>query len=223
MTKFRKSTLALATVGALAAAIPGIASADALATSTLEMTNFRLLHSSGAVYDISDFFAIVPASSASISAVYNNNNGTNVNNTLAGGPTPTGQIDLFPACSGPGCNQNGSLVHGVNFNGVLDNSFPKLNNPTNPTGSNFVASDQQESGSPLSGQIDPSTGLAIPAGATVKSGSWTSLTGTSTGPNNAEANNQLNTTWQFTLAQACLLYTSPSPRDRTRSRMPSSA
>ena len=28
--------------------------------------------------------------------------------------------------------------------------------------------------------------------------------------------------WQ-TLVQACLLYTSPSPRDRTRSRMPSSA
>ena len=34
-------------------------------------------------------------------------------------------------------------------------------------------------------------------------------------------------TWQTTLAQqvpnTCLLYTSPSPRDRTRSRMPSSA
>ena len=28
---------------------------------------------------------------------------------------------------------------------------------------------------------------------------------------------------QFTLKGACLLYTSPSPRDRTRSRMPSSA
>ena len=27
----------------------------------------------------------------------------------------------------------------------------------------------------------------------------------------------------FRLAKACLLYTSPSPRDRTRSRMPSSA
>ena len=27
----------------------------------------------------------------------------------------------------------------------------------------------------------------------------------------------------ITLAKACLLYTSPSPRDRTRSRMPSSA
>ena len=27
----------------------------------------------------------------------------------------------------------------------------------------------------------------------------------------------------FSAIQACLLYTSPSPRDRTRSRMPSSA
>ena len=27
----------------------------------------------------------------------------------------------------------------------------------------------------------------------------------------------------FTIANVCLLYTSPSPRDRTRSRMPSSA
>ena len=29
--------------------------------------------------------------------------------------------------------------------------------------------------------------------------------------------------WQHTLGLICLLYTSPSPRDRTRSRMPSSA
>ena len=29
--------------------------------------------------------------------------------------------------------------------------------------------------------------------------------------------------WQRDAAKACLLYTSPSPRDRTRSRMPSSA
>ena len=29
--------------------------------------------------------------------------------------------------------------------------------------------------------------------------------------------------WVLTACQACLLYTSPSPRDRTRSRMPSSA
>ena len=31
------------------------------------------------------------------------------------------------------------------------------------------------------------------------------------------------TTLAFTTTQTCLLYTSPSPRDRTRSRMPSSA
>ena len=29
--------------------------------------------------------------------------------------------------------------------------------------------------------------------------------------------------WRYPLARVCLLYTSPSPRDRTRSRMPSSA
>ena len=29
--------------------------------------------------------------------------------------------------------------------------------------------------------------------------------------------------FEFTVADGCLLYTSPSPRDRTRSRMPSSA
>ena len=36
--------------------------------------------------------------------------------------------------------------------------------------------------------------------------------------------NQLNSpTNPFATSQGCLLYTSPSPRDRTRSRMPSSA
>ena len=29
--------------------------------------------------------------------------------------------------------------------------------------------------------------------------------------------------WSFYYSQCCLLYTSPSPRDRVRSRMPSSA
>ena len=29
--------------------------------------------------------------------------------------------------------------------------------------------------------------------------------------------------WSLSLLDSCLLYTSPSPRDRTRSRMPSSA
>ena len=38
------------------------------------------------------------------------------------------------------------------------------------------------------------------------------------GKNTADGHEQ-----NFVLIKACLLYTSPSPRDRTRSRMPSSA
>ena len=40
-----------------------------------------------------------------------------------------------------------------------------------------------------------------------------------------DANGQFEMNWEFddTLATACLLYTSPSPRDKCRSRMPSSA
>ena len=35
--------------------------------------------------------------------------------------------------------------------------------------------------------------------------------------------NAVNVTTKLKLVKNCLLYTSPSPRDRTRSRMPSSA
>ena len=34
---------------------------------------------------------------------------------------------------------------------------------------------------------------------------------------------EIDATGQYVIPGACLLYTSPSPRDRTRSRMPSSA
>ena len=43
---------------------------------------------------------------------------------------------------------------------------------------------------------------------------------------NAPESSDSNFTWdsfQNTINKDCLLYTSPSPRDRTRSRMPSSA
>ena len=40
---------------------------------------------------------------------------------------------------------------------------------------------------------------------------------------NFEAVKNSNFFLQYTLGYTCLLYTSPSPRDRTRSRMPSSA
>ena len=38
-------------------------------------------------------------------------------------------------------------------------------------------------------------------------------------PGEGSASHAINTVWVY----VCLLYTSPSPRDRTRSRMPSSA
>ena len=38
-----------------------------------------------------------------------------------------------------------------------------------------------------------------------------------------DATQHLDTTMSNVLYDICLLYTSPSPRDRTRSRMPSSA
>jgi hypothetical protein len=204
MTQFKKTSLAMIAAGLLTAGASGMAQAEALATSTLEMFNFRILHSNGAVYDVNDFSPIIPASSASISANYNGAPGTNVNGALAGGPTATGQIDLFPVCAGSVCNQNSSLVHGTNFNGVLDNAFPKLNNPGSPSlaGGNFIAADQREAGSPLSGQVDPGTNLPIPPGAVVQSGSWANLADPSAGPNNAEANNQLTASWLFTPAQA---------------------
>ena len=40
---------------------------------------------------------------------------------------------------------------------------------------------------------------------------------------NLKAKAEWNAKWQIILENICLLYTSPSPRDRTRSRMPSSA
>ena len=40
---------------------------------------------------------------------------------------------------------------------------------------------------------------------------------------NARANQAANYLGSLGIAKGCLLYTSPSPRDRTRSRMPSSA
>ena len=47
-------------------------------------------------------------------------------------------------------------------------------------------------------------------------------------PDSGEVSNQATFVWpddsgSFDLHEVCLLYTSPSPRDRTRSRMPSSA
>lgn len=183
MTKLNKIAVALAAAGLMAVST-GAVQAGALASATLQMTNFQLLHSNGTTYDINDFSPLVPSSSANIAATYNGVPA--VGGPFADGPTPIGQIDLPPACSGPGCP------------GVTNNTFPAITNP--PLPSNFVAADQNETGSPITGQVD-SNGNPIPAGATVESGSWAILADPSAGPNAASATNQLSATWLFTLAQ----------------------
>lgn len=183
----KKLSLALAGAGLLTLALPGAVQAGALATSVLQMSGFSIEKSPGVAFDITtDFALIVPSSSASIDATYNG-----AGTSSAGGPSPTGQIDLLPVCSGPGCP------------GVANNVFPYL---TNPPAGQFVAADQNEGGTPVAGQVfpvgHPDAGKPIPVGAIVESGSWAILTGNAPGPNAAGANNQLSTTFIFTVAAA---------------------
>ena len=76
----------------------------------------------------------------------------------------------------------------------------------------FDTSDSSNSGHPFRFYLDAarnnlySTGVTV-AGSSGSSGSYTEITPTDSTP----------------MVLHCLLYTSPSPRDRTRSRMPSSA
>lgn len=183
----KKISLALASAGLLTLALPGTVQAGALATSVLQMSGFSIEKSPGVAFDITtDFSIIVPASSASIDATYNG-----AGTSSAGGPSPTGQIDLLPVCNGPGCP------------GVVNNVFPYL---TNPPAGQFVAADQNEGGTPVAGQVfpvgHPDAGKPIPVGAIVESGSWAILTGSAPGPNAAGANNQLSTTFVFSVAAA---------------------
>jgi len=182
MSMLNKHAYALVAAGLIAVGAPAASHASALATSTLDMTNFEILHSNGTIFDTTDFNPLVPASSASISAAYNSAVGT----TAAAGPSATGQIDLSPVCQGPDCP------------GVANNTFPAL---TAPPTANFVAADQNESGAPVSGLKDAG-GNPISTGATVQSGSWAVLAGQAPGPNTSSANNQLNSSWRFALAGA---------------------
>lgn len=167
------SVIALACAG-----IMGNAQAGALATSTLTMSNFQLLHSNGTVYSNTDLSGLVANSSANITATYNGVS------PPAGsyGPTPLPNNDLNPVCAGS-CST-------ITNNSLFTN--PPL---TAPISGNFVAADQNEQNSPIAG-------LGTPVGANVQSAAIANLSGQSLGPNTASSTNQLSSTWQFTLAQA---------------------
>lgn len=166
------SVIALACAG-----IMGNAQAGALATSTLTMSNFQLLHSNGTVYSSTDLSGLIANSSANIAATYNGSSQTG-----AYGPTPLPNNDLSPVCVGS-CS-------------TISNNSLFTNPPqTAPISGNFVAADQNEQNSPISG-------LGTLVGANVQSAAVANLSGTSLGPNTASSTNQLSSTWTFKLAQA---------------------
>ena len=66
--------------------------------------------------------------------------------------------------------------------------------------------------------------LGVKAGIVEKSGAWFSYDSQRLGQGRENSKAFLKANPDMTAKiEACLLYTSPSPRDRTRSRMPSSA
>ena len=67
-------------------------------------------------------------------------------------------------------------------------------------------------------ELNTNSGNAFSGGSGIFSYKWTATIG-----GNPYTNNSMNITDLLPGNYSCLLYTSPSPRDRTRSRMPSSA
>lgn len=175
MNRFKKSSLVLALSGVTALSLGATAAhAEVMASSMIDMTNFTISHSTGSVYDNSDFAGLTFTSSADQSATLF---GSTSSNSVGG----AGGFDMPAICVGA-CPQ------------FAENTFPKLSPPPGP---NFAAVDQLEAGAPITGVA----GFPGPAGATVANGSYVGLT-TGTGAASGDSNNNLNATWIFTLAQA---------------------
>jgi len=167
----KSSVIALGVAAAMGVA--GTAQADALAVSDILLNN--LVFTNGTrVLDASDFAALTFTNSGQVTAQLGATPQTSAGNT-----TP---LDLY-ACVGTGCPAN--------------KTFPfTLPPPVNT----FATADQLESGSPISGVINPSTGTVIPTGATVNAGTYVSLADPNVG--NAQSKNGLSSTFLFTLAGA---------------------
>ena len=73
----------------------------------------------------------------------------------------------------------------------------------------------------MSGAINPV--IAVPVVPNFTQGSMTSSTTTTSTVTETINSMDYNTGWQYAVTGTCLLYTSPSPRDLSTSRMPSSA
>lgn len=183
----KRTSLALVSAGLIAMALPGAVHAYTMASSMINMTNFQILGSDGAILDATGAntltptgdFAVLTFTSTADQSVSLTSFAT-INNTSNAAP-----INFAPICVGAGCNPITTVA-------TPDNLFPKLSAP--PATGNYSAADQSESGAP----VDNLAGFPDPAN--VASGSYVGLdTGTVDG--SANSNNNLNSSFIFVLTQ----------------------
>lgn len=179
MNKFKTRTLLAGAVLGMAMAA-GPAQAELFAYSKLDVTNFQILGSNGNVLDyVNDFNSIAFTSSADMDGVLTGTGGFNFNtaNSVTGIDFPTSCLSTTGNCNPL----------------APDNSFPFL---TGPQGTDFVAADQEQTGSPLANTPN----FPAAPGANVGQIAAGNLANTSAA-GSANVNNGLEASWTFTLAQ----------------------
>ncbi len=162
------------------------AQAGALATAVVQLTNFTISHTGGAIVDKSEFTSLQFTSSADTSASFNGVSAPSGTHN----PTASFSSDLYSATTGAT---------------VADNLFPALSSATGAPDGNYAVGDQLESGSPISGFYQDSAGLIttpttpgatpVTTGATLKNASYVSIN--TSGAGSAASNNGLEAKFKF--------------------------
>ncbi len=171
MKTFRKRALTVAVTALVAGVMSAPAQAYVMGSSVVEMTNFQIKDSAGAVLDATDFRLLTFTSSAGQSVDLTGYAPISISSISA-------PIDFTPICLGAACNPI-----------LPDNSFPHPLAP--PATGNYVAADQQEFGAPIANLS------GFPLGATVASGSYVGLDTGLDVAGSANSNNNLNSRFIF--------------------------
>ena len=171
MKTFRKRALTVAVTALVAGVMSAPAQAYVMGSSVVEMTNFQIKDSAGAVLDATDFTFLTFTSSADQSVDLTGYEPVSISSISA-------PIDFAPICLGAACNPI-----------LPNNSFPHPLAP--PATGNYVAADQQEFGAP----IDNLPNFSV--GATVASGTYVGLDTGLEVAGSANSNNNLNSSFIF--------------------------
>jgi len=171
MKTFRKRALTVAVTALVAGVMSAPAQAYVMGSSVVEMTNFQIKDSAGAVLDATDFTSLTFTSSAGQSVELTGYAPISISSFSA-------PIDFAPICLGAACNPF-----------LSNNSFPHPVAP--PATGNYVAADQQEFGAPINNLP------GFPLGATVASGSYVGLDTGLEVAGSANSNNNLNSSFIF--------------------------